>query len=332
MYFRTNNGVIQVGASTASATSSIWYQSGGDVLLSTSTADSVSPNGIYYTDLGTSTNPWKDLYLGNGGLLTSISAGNGLQVYESNGMVLTAGADVISSSPIIIYNDSNPVSKTRPLFLNSRYSTINPSSQVVVASSVNTIVGTGSNTVFIGAGSDVEIVEGASNVAHLGYGYNKKNYNSNEVVVGNLAVRGLDDDGSGQYDRSDWTTNQSRVTTTDATTVDLAFIPWVDQSSWGEVVQVKAFIIGCPTDTPTSVYSCEISGTYFVDGTGTASAVSDPVVIEMNSFDPALSSFPPLVDMFADSLGVYIKLTGPSLCIAKWLCTFSYHRLIKIQP
>lgn len=332
MYFRSNNGIIQLGTVTGSSTSSVWYQSGADVLLSTSTADSVSPNSTYYTDLGTSLNPWKDLYLGSDPLnATSISAGNGLQLYETNGAVLTSGADIYSAAPIHIYTDSNPVSKNRPLFLNSRYSMIYPSAEVVVAASSGIIVGTGSSGVFI-SGSDVTTVDNISNSVHLGYGFNKTNYNNNEVVVGNLAVRGTDDDGSGNYDKSDWATNQSRMTTTDATTVDLAFIPWTDQVLFGEVVQVKAFVVGVHETIVSSVYTCEISGSYFVDSTGTASQVSDPVVIEMNSFDPTYSPTPPLIDMFADSLGVYVKLTGPGSCVAKWLCTFSSHKLIKIYP
>lgn len=332
IFFRSNNGIVELGTVTASATSSVWYQSGADVLLSTSTADSVSPNSTYYTDLGTSVNPWKDLYLGANSTLTSISAGNGLQIYELNGVVLTSGVDIYSASPIIIYSEASAPSKTRPLFLNSRYSTIYPSAQVVVSSSDNIIVGTGSSNVFIAGASEVTTVDNIANSVHLGHGYYKTNYNNNEVVVGNLAVRGTDDDGSGNYDKSDWTTNQSRITTTDATTVDLAFIPWTDTVLFGEVVQVKAFALGALDSIASNVYSCEISGTYYIDETGTASQVSDPVVIEMNSFDPAYSPTPPLVDMFADNLGVYVKLTGPSSCVAKWLCTFSSHRLIKIYP
>jgi hypothetical protein len=332
MYFRSNNGIIQLGTVTGSSTSSVWYQSGADVLLSTSTADSVSPNSTYYTDLGTTINPWKDLYLGSDPLtVTSISAGNGLQLFETNGAVLTSGADITSAAPIHIYSSANPVSKTRPLFLNSRYCTIYPSTGVVVSSSTGVIVGTGSTSVFI-AGSDVSTVDNISNSVHLGYGFNKTNYNNNEVVVGNLAVRGTDDDGSGNYGNSDWSTSQSRMTTTDATTVDLAFIPWTDQTNFGEVIQVKAFVIGTHETIASSVYTCEISGSYYIDATGTASQVSDPVVIEMNSFDPTYSPTPPLIDMFSDNLGVYVKLTGPGSCIAKWLCTFSSHRLIKIYP
>lgn len=332
MYFRSNNGIIQLGTVTGSSTSSVWFQSGADVLLSTSTADSVSPNSTYYTDLGTYINPWKDLYLGSDPLtVTTISAGNGLQLYETNGGILTSGASVYSDAPINIWSSANPASKGRPLFLNSAYSTIYLSELVVVASSTGVIVGTGSMGVFI-AGSDVTTVDNISNAVHLGYGFNKTNKNNNEVVIGNLAVRGIDDDGSGQYDNSDWLTNQSRSTTTDATTIDLGYIAWVDQVNFGEVMQVKAFVIGTHESIASSVYTCEISGSYYIDGSGTASQVSDPVVIEMNSFDPTYSPTPPLIDMFADNLGVYIKLTGPSSCVAKWLCTFSSHRLSKIYP
>lgn len=328
-YFRSNNGIIQLGTVTASATSSVWYQSGSEVLLTTTTVDSVNPNLANYTDLGSSINAWKDLYLGADGLLTSISAGDGLQMYELNGMILTSGANITSAAPINIFSDSNSVRKTRPLFLNSRYSTIYESEQVVVASSLDIVVATGSTCVFV-AGSNVSISENLTNAVHLGWGYYKTNYSSDQVVVGNLAVRGIDDDGSGQYGQSDWITNQSRITTTDATTVDLAFIPWTDVINCGEVMQVKAFIIGTHETEVANVYSCEISGTYFIKSDGDSDKVSDPVVIEMNSFDPTYSPVVPLIDMFSDNSGVYIKLTGPSSCIAKWLCTHSHHKLIKI--
>ena len=332
-YFRSNNGIIQLATATSSESSSPWSFVDPDVQLISSTVSSVKPTGTL-TDLGTSTNPWNNLYLGSDTTqTTNIGIAGSFVLYDGIDAVITSAAAIGSGTPINIWGDSNNFNKSRPLFLNTKRSKINDSvNQVVVVSSSDVIVGTSSTNIFV-AGDSVDIAEGLSNGVHLGYGYGKTNLNSNEVVVGNLAVRGITDDGSGQYGSSDWITNQSRTLTNSATTTDLAFIPWKDQINWGEVVQIKAYVLGTDITDVTKIYSCEIMGVCSVDNTGTASMISSPIVSEVSTFslDPADFELP-FVDIFADNLGAYIKLTGPATRTVKWLCSFSYHQLIKIYP
>ncbi len=321
VYFRSNNGIKQLGTTGSYTGSDMWSYSGSDVLLS-ATATSIYTEVL--ADLGKYDFPWNNLHIGSDpSSNTEISTGDlGLSITQTNGSILTAGAAITSNAPINIYKTSNNSSKTRPLFLNSRYSNIGTSTQVVVAASTNVVVGTSSNNVFV-AGEDVNISEGLGNAIHLGYGYSKTNLNSNEVVVGNLAIRGISDDGTGQYSQSDWTTNQSKLRTNSSLTYDLSFIPWIDPTG-GEIVQVKAYIIGvCINDSTISI-TAEIMGGVILDSTPTPSLIGLPVVNIISS------SMTGDISLNVDASGVYVKVVGHPTKTIQWLCTYSYHRMNKI--
>lgn len=335
--FRSNNGIVRLATYTASAgiNTELWSYSSPDMLISsTNSVDSIAPDPTYYTDLGNYNNPWKDLFLGgNLSLPANISANNGLAISETGGAILTSGAAISSRAPIIIYKDSNTFGKTRPLFLNSKYSTINSGSEIVVAASNGVIVGSYSANVFV-AGVDVNIGESSVNSIHLGNGYSKVNVESNRVVVGNLAVRGITDDGTTQYSDSDWVTNQSRLRTSDSLVYDLSTINWLE----GTTIQVKAFVIGTNISNPSEVYTCEIMGCFsnemnpIFGQPPIIHKIGTPIVGEINTMPAAYSGDVPIVDMEADASGVYIKLIGPSSITAQWLCTYSHHRIINITP
>ena len=117
-YFRSNNGIIQLAVATSSSDTSPWIFSDPDVQLISSTVSSIKPTGIY-TDLGTSTNPWNNLYLGSDALSpTNISVAGSFTLYDGSGSVLTSGSAIDSSAPINVWSDSNNFNKTKPLFLN----------------------------------------------------------------------------------------------------------------------------------------------------------------------------------------------------------------------
>lgn len=327
VYFRSNNGIRQLGTTSSSAGSNIWSYNGSDVLLS-ATATSIYSESI--ADLGKYDFPWNNLYLGSDSLTnTSMSVGDlGFELYQTSGAILTSGADISSAAPINIYSTSNNFAKPRPLFLNSRYSKIGSSvNQVVVVSSTDVIVGTSSTNVFV-AGDSVNIKEGASNAIHLGYGYGKTNLNDNEVVVGNLAVRGISDDGTEQYNNSDWITNQSRLRTNSATTYDLAFVPWTDVSV-PEMIQVKAYITAVEIDSVYSSFVGEIMGGVFLDPDASFTSTIGLPITNKSMTDPLLGSSID-ISLEGGEYGLYIKAVGHPTKTIQWLCTFSYQRIIKI--
>jgi hypothetical protein len=148
------------------------------------------------------------------------------------------------------------------------------------------------------------------------------------VVGGSHAVKGMADDGSTQYNQSEWITTQSLLRTSNATTTDLITIPWTSTASGGDVLQVKAYIIGTDIADATKVYSAEMMGCYSIDGSLTITEIGTPIL-------NAISSWPsgqPDVEMFADSNGFYLKATGLGATTIQWLCSYSYHKLINVIP
>ena len=119
-----------------------------------------------------------------------------------------------STRPIEISLTASNVNKDRPLHLNSRRANVaGTTNHVATIASQDVSLVNNSYTVAIGA-RGVTFSNGVSDVVHLGRGYNKTNWESNQVVAGgSLAVRGVDDDGSTQYRRSDWITSQAKLRT-----------------------------------------------------------------------------------------------------------------------
>jgi hypothetical protein len=334
-YFRTNNGIVQFatgtssGGSTASV-SQIWgFSSPNIVIGSTYSADSVSPRSGYYTDLGTSTLRWKDLYLGG--------SSNGYATLNVNGGLLITGSDNIlitdgiasNNAPIEIHTNSSNANKDRPLWLNTRFGSANGSANYITVASVNTI-GTSNNAyVFAAAGTQISFEDGLSYVSHLGRGFSRGVWdNDMHVVGGKHAVKGTDDDGSGQYNKSEWITSQARLSTSNATITDIVNIPWTATASGGEVLQFKAYIIGTIIDQADYVFSAEVLGCYSIDSGLVVYEAGAPILNVLSSgWSPG---FVPDVETFADNNGVYIKVQGIAGGNIQWLCSYSYHRLIAI--
>lgn len=175
------------------------------------------------------------------------------------------------------------------------------------------------------SGSNVTIDDGVAQHVHLGAGYNKTNYNSNEVVVGNLAIRGAADDGSYQYIRSDWRTNQAVLRTSNALTTTIASLPWEED---GNVIQIKAYIIGTRIDDASKVYSAELMAAVYGGASYTSAVVGVPVLNAVSSF----STSQPDCEISVDASGAYIKVTGTSTDTIQWQCTYSHQRLINVVP
>lgn len=335
VYVRTNNGILQIATgtssgSTASQAAVFVFNSPNIQISSTYSADAVTRRSGYFTDLGSSTLRWKDLYLGGSSTnYATINVNSGLSLKESsNGIIVTNGI-INDNSPIGIHTTSQNSTKDRGLHLNSRSTTFVGAGNIESAfiSSVSASMSNCSSTVVIG-GQNVKIADSLNAVVHLGLGYNKFDYDTETIYAGKkLAIRGVADDGSGQYDRSDWITGQELLRTSDALTTDIVTIPWVGTASGGNIVQVKAYLIGTVIDSAAYAYHAEIIGCYTINDVGTITEVGVPILNASSANWPSAS---PDVEMSADSSGVYVSVTGVGTTTIQWLCSYSYHRLINI--
>lgn len=335
IYFRSNNGIIQINTGTSSggstsSTALIWNWSSPNIVIgSTYSADSVSPRSGYYTDLGTSTLRWKDLYLGgavSGQCGINVNAGLDLTEAGSNG-ILTSGFQVNDNAPLKIYATiSNATAMDRPLGLNARDSYFQGTgNQRVIAGFQGVILSGTNNNILVGGGSNVTVDSGVSQHVHLGPGFNRTNYNSNSVVAGNLDVRGIADDGSYQYIKSDWSTRQFSLRTSNALSTNIATASWTDD---GTVVQMKGYLMGIDIGNATNVYSAEILATVYGGSSYTATIVGTPIVNAVSSW----SGTQPDCEVAVDSNGWYVKVTGKGSTTIQWLLTLSYHKMINMIP
>jgi len=330
IFMRTNNGIVQISASGSgsSGASNLWNWSSPNIIIGSSySADSVSPRSGVYTDLGTSTLRWKDLYLG--GATSSkaiINVNTGLHLTEfGNGIINTELAGGSDNSPIIIGFTSSTIVKDRRLHLNSRDSVYNGVvEQCVISSSQDVILSGNNKNVFI-SGTNVILDAGITSSVHLGHGYGKTNYESNEVVASNLSLRGVGDDGSYQYIRSDWRNRQSLLRTSNALTTTIASIPWEGD---GNVIQIKAYIIGTDIGNAANVYSAELMASVYGGPSYADGVVGVPVLNAVSSW----SGTQPDCEISTDPSGAYIKVTGRGGDTIQWLCTYSHHRLVNVLP
>lgn len=330
VYVRTSNGIIPVstGATGSGSGANILVFNSPDIQISaTYSANSLSPNNLYYSDLGTTSLRWKDLYLGGSSTTVgTIDANAALIVKDVEGGILVTNNASSTGAPIEIDTSSN-TNKERVLNLNSRYVVTSGSTNYnVTIASQNVTMANNSKAVVI-AGKDVFLEDGITDTVHLGKGYNKTNHESEQIVVGgSLAVRGIADDSSTQYNQSDWITKQSKLRTSNALMSDLSQIAWFDDTTGGEIVQVKAHVLATDIADASLVYSAEISGVYSIDGSLSLFEIGTPIISEWCSFTGTI----PTVEIGSDASGVYIKAQGNATNTIQWLCTYSYHRLINV--
>ena len=334
VFFRTNNGIIQLatGTSSTGTTSSIanvfQFNSPNIQIGTTYSADSVSPRSGYYTDLGTSTLRWKDLYLGGSATTnTTINTNGGLWLRQSTDSILVTNNVASTNAPIEIGATSSSTTKNRGLFLNSRSSSILGSpEQNSVISSFNVTLNGGKQIVSLGS-ADTTFASSLTHSVVIGYGYGKTQTRSLDVVAGGgLSVRGISDDGTTQYTDSDWITRQARLRTTNANVTNIASIPWSATASGGSVIQMKAYVVASDINDPGLIYSSEITGVYSINDNNVVYEIGIPVVSEWSTW----SNNSITTEMGADTTGAYVKVKGDGSSTMQWLCTYSYHRIINI--
>ena len=333
-YFRTNNGIIQLATGTSSGGTSssanvFVFNSPNIVIGTTYSADAITPRSGYYTDLGSSTLRFKDLFLGGSSTnLTTIDVNTGLYLKEaSDGIMITNGA-ASGNAPIEIHTNSSNANKDRPLWLNTRYGSSFGSTNYITVVSANTVTTSDNSYVFVAAGTNISFNNTVEYVSHLGRGFGRSVYESDmHVVGGKLAVKGMADDGTNQYDQSEWITTQSLLRTSNALATDIVNIPWFDPGTAGNIIQIKAYIVGTLIDDPQYAYHAEILGCYSVNDSGVVTEIGSPI---LNASGIGWGSNPPDVEMSADASGVYVTVTGTGTLTIQWLCSYSYHRLIGI--
>lgn len=329
-FFRSNNGIIPLAVGTssgASASAALWNWSSPNIIIGTTySADSVSPRSGYYTDLGTSTLRWKNLFLGGGAsTIPTINVNGGLLLTEasSNG-ILSSGWESADNTPIQIFSTSSNINKGRVIHINSKNAYSLAGNQKVTIGSTNITDNASSDSIVMG--QRVTINTGVTSSVHIGEGYSKTNYNSQMVTVGNLAVRGIPDDGSNQYAKSDWITKQAQLRTANALTTNLVTLDtWADD---GTTIQVKAYIMGVSIQDASLVYSAELFGTYYGGASYTAGPVGTPILNAQSSW----VGDQPDCEMACDINGVYIKVTGRGSDTIQWICTYSTQKFVNMVP
>lgn len=334
IFMRTNNGVVQIATGTSSgstASGDIWSFDTPDIVIgSTYSADSVSPYSGYYTDLGTSALRWKNIYLGGSGTgYATINTNAGLNLTDATDGIISTNGAITGNHPIELNVDSSNSNKDRVLWLNTRRGSATGSTNYLSALNCDTVVFSNNSKCFAVAGTTITFDDSVSNVVHLGVSKGKTNYNSEEIIVGGqLAVRGVTDDGTTQYNKSDWTTSQSLLRTSDALTTSIVTIPWSSTASGGDVIQVKAYIMGTDIADATKVYSSEIMGCYSIDSSLALTEVGTPILDAISSY----VGTQPDCEISSDGDGVYVQVTGVGTDTIQWLCSYSYHRLINVTP
>lgn len=336
-FMRTNNGIIQIATGTSSgasgtATPAVFVFNTPNIEIgSTYSADAVTPRSGYYTDLGDATLRWKDLYLGgstNGN--GTINANAGLLLREATDYIITTNAVDSNNSPIEIGDSSSNISKDRNMWLNTRGAYATGSNTYITTVSAYGVTVSNNNYCVAVGGTDYEFDNGVDNVVHLGSSKNRSNSTSNEVIVGDqLSVRGVEDDGTTQYNKSEWITSQELLRTSTGNTTTIVNLPWTATASGGDVIQVKAYIIGTDIQDATTVYSAEIMGAYSISGTASSLTVTEIGVPVLNA-QSSWTGTQPDCEMAADGNGVYVQVTGIASNTIQWLCSYSYHRLINV--
>jgi hypothetical protein len=332
-YMRTNNGIVQIATGTSSGGTSsasqvFVFNSPNIQIGSTYSADAIIPRSGYYTDLGSTSLRFKNLYLGGaGGGQTTIDTNIGVYLKTSTDGILTSDGVASGNAPIEIHTNSSNANKDRPLFLNVRSGQTTGSTNYITAASAQTVSFSNNSFVFAAAGTSITFDDSISYSTHLGRGLTRPVYeNDMHVVSGKSAVKGMADDGTGQYDKSEWITTQALLRTTDANMTDIVNLPWTGTASGGNVIQVKAYIVGTVIDDASKIYSAEVMGCYSIDASFNAYEIGTPISNVVSSW----TGTQPDCEMDGDSSGFYIKVKGVGTETIQWLCSYSYHKLINI--
>jgi hypothetical protein len=329
MYYRTNNGIVEVATSTVATASTIWQISDNTVQIGTAHApESIVRNTNSFVDLGSSSLRFKDLYLGG--------AANSSTIINTNGnFTIKTGSDIISTiagsgtdALLLFATQSSNTAKSIPVQIVSQNSSVLSSTNAVIIASKGSQINQNSTRCAIIGGNDVKFADNLTNTVFLGDSKGKTFSQSSTIGLGGkTALRGVSDDGSGCYLDSDYIQGQQRLTTSDALT--LPIFTYVFDYACGEVISCKFLLTGIDAQSADRVYSADIFVTLSFDGTGRI--ICDPIIKEVNTIDGAeVSIVVNDVIVTNDDYNFSLFVKGEPTTIIKWLLTYEYHKIINI--
>lgn len=325
MYFRTNNGIVEVGTgSTSSQTDTLWTFSNNNIEIGATFApNAIVRNTNSLVDLGSQSLRFKDLYLGGSSdAFSVINVNNGFTIRDVSDSLITTVSGGTNGSSITMATTASNSPKKIPLHISSKNSSMSGSGEqrAIIATDKASIQGS-ENTAII-AGENVSLGSNANNTLYVGSGKNRDFNTSNSLVVGGeFVIRGVEDDGTECYNQSDLIKGQLRLTTVDGLTTDLFVYTWPQKS----VIQLKAKVLGMAIDDVSLIYSNEIFVTAYTDN-DTGFIVGEPIIKEVSTFNIAGEEVELTAD--ADQNTFTLKVKGSGQNNIQWLCNYEYQVLL----
>lgn len=332
VFVRTNNGIVELATATGSSASQIWVDTVDGIGVGpTYSPDAIVRNTNSFVDLGTNTLRFKNLFLGGatGSQFGEIDFNQGMILRDANDNLITTINGGTGKEFIQFGTQSTSGAKTdKGIFIQSHGSRFTNGAGVQenrsIISTFDGEIGDSARAVIM-AGFEVKIADGCDDTVYIGQGqFRDYDYSNSLGIGGQVVIRNIVDDGSSQYDRSEWVTNQSRLRTVDALQTPLVEIP---NYGLGEVTYVKAHILATDIYNPNLVYSNEMLIVYTYNGT-TASVIGDPIVKEISSFSDEVVAEAVTTPTFCT-----ISVKGLGTNNIGWLCTYSYQKFVNVfQP
>jgi hypothetical protein len=325
IYMRTNNGIVQLSASSSvSGASGPWTFNAGVIEIgSTYSATSIIRNSSAYTDLGNSSLRFNNIYLGgNTQSITKIDVNTGFTLEDTTGVLISSLSEGSNSAPIQIAATSSSGLRQGGLHLQTDNSGFigSATGRFIIGSSNITIDDISYSGVIGATGIGLT---GGNNMIYIGKGFDRDYQYPNSVGIGSkLVIRGVEDDGSGQYNESEIIKGQSKLRTTDALTTPIVQINWVAP---GEVIQLSGKVLGVDMGDASLVYSANIFLTGSLDGLTQSHMIGNPIVNELDTFDDGVA-----VIGTVDNTSISIKVKGTGTNTIQWLCSWEYQKLINI--
>jgi hypothetical protein len=333
MFFRTNNGIVQVatGASEgASASAQLWSYSDNTVQIgATFTPTAILRNNNSFVDLGSSSLRFKDVYLGGSSdSFSIININNGFTIRNLNDSLITTVSAGTNGAVITMSPTASTAFKVQPIHISSRSFTMadNGYQRVSIATDGG-LMQNSSNTAVI-AGKDVLLGANANNVVYVGQGRGRTFNTANSLVVGGeFVIAGVTDDGTKVYDESNLIKGQLRLTTVDALVNDLFTYNWIAPVNTPKkaVIQLKAKVLGMAIDDVSLIYSNEIFVTAYADGVD-GYIVGEPIIKEVSTF--TTDDYDVELTADADVNTFYLKVKGSPTNNIQWLCDYEYQVLL----
>lgn len=174
MFFRTNNGIVQVatGGGGGTASEQLWALSNNTIQIGATFAPTaIVRNSNSFVDLGSSSLRFKDVYLGGSSdAFSVINVNNGFTIRDTNDSLITTVDAGTNGAVVTMAPNGSGAFKVTPLHLASRNTFMkdNGYQRVIIATDGGSM-DTSFNSVIM-AGKDVSLGPDANNVVYVGQG------------------------------------------------------------------------------------------------------------------------------------------------------------------